>query len=241
MKKLKYYSFDWDDNLLEMPSLIYVIENGKEVGLSTSEFAKKRATEKIQYSDEPFREFRMKNDDKFMRDSIESLLSGKTRESWNDFVECINNGSIFSIITARGHSPEIMRETVKTMIRLEMGGINYNQVINSLIDFIKTSKDVIYKDLINYYIDDLCKFYPVSHPSINGDSGNCELAKTRCFDNFIDHIKNMINKLDYDMENIVIGFSDDDDKNVNLMKKHVESKYNNVKIYKTADKKVLVN
>ena len=40
---LKYYAFDWDDNLMFMTTKIIVMtENEEEVGLSTEEFAEHR-------------------------------------------------------------------------------------------------------------------------------------------------------------------------------------------------------
>jgi len=40
---LKYYAFDWDDNLMEMPTLIYLKdEDGDVIGMSTEDFAEYR-------------------------------------------------------------------------------------------------------------------------------------------------------------------------------------------------------
>jgi len=36
----KYYAFDWDDNIVHMPSkIILESESGQEVGMSTADFA----------------------------------------------------------------------------------------------------------------------------------------------------------------------------------------------------------
>ena len=40
---MKYYAFDWDDNLMFMPTKIYLKDkNGKSVGMSTEDFAEHR-------------------------------------------------------------------------------------------------------------------------------------------------------------------------------------------------------
>ena len=40
---MKYYAFDWDDNLMYMPTKIYLKDNkGKTVGMSTEDFAEYR-------------------------------------------------------------------------------------------------------------------------------------------------------------------------------------------------------
>ena len=48
---LKYYAFDWDDNIVHMPTKILVKdESGNEVGMSTDDFAEFRH----QIGKEPF-------------------------------------------------------------------------------------------------------------------------------------------------------------------------------------------
>ena len=48
---LKYYAFDWDDNILYMPTQIIVMnDEGKEIGMSTEDFADYRG----QIGKEPF-------------------------------------------------------------------------------------------------------------------------------------------------------------------------------------------
>ena len=40
---MKYYAFDWDDNLMYMPTEIYLKDDkGKSVGMSTEDFAEYR-------------------------------------------------------------------------------------------------------------------------------------------------------------------------------------------------------
>ena len=42
--QLLYYAFDWDDNILHMPTEIIVLDdNDKEVGMSTQDFAEYRS------------------------------------------------------------------------------------------------------------------------------------------------------------------------------------------------------
>ena len=40
---IEYYAFDWDDNIMIMPTQIILIDkNGEEVGMSTEDFAEHR-------------------------------------------------------------------------------------------------------------------------------------------------------------------------------------------------------
>ena len=52
--------------------------------------------------------------------------------SWNDFVECINGGSIFAIITARGHTPSVLKDAIYNMIVTNHNGIRSRELIETL-------------------------------------------------------------------------------------------------------------
>jgi hypothetical protein len=121
---MKYYAFDWDDNIMNMPTKI-ILKNkeGDEVGMSTEDFAHYRSMigkEDFQYEGETivgfgenaFRNFGVEGDRKFIIDSMTAPIG----PAWNDFVEAINNGSIFAIITARGHTPRVLRDACYNLI-----------------------------------------------------------------------------------------------------------------------------
>ena len=100
---LKYYAFDWDDNIVEMPTKIIVqTEGGKEIGMSTEDFADYRGkigSEPFEYEGEtivgyaenPYRNFTTTGDAQFIVDS----LMAKPGPSWEDFVEAINGRFYF--------------------------------------------------------------------------------------------------------------------------------------------------
>jgi hypothetical protein len=127
----KYYAFDWDDNIVTMPTKIILKDDeGREVGMSTEDFADYRTEigkEPFEYNghtivgfdDEPFRYFGVKGDKQFI---VDAMLA-KPGPAWPDFVEAINNGSIFSIVTARGHNPNVLKEGVYNYIVSNTNGI----------------------------------------------------------------------------------------------------------------------
>jgi len=78
-----------------------------------------------------FRNFRTDGDEQFKVD----VFKAKKGPVWNDFVEAINNGSIFSIITARGHSPQTLRDAVYNMIVMNFDGIDRKQLLKNLKKF----------------------------------------------------------------------------------------------------------
>lgn len=252
---MKYYAFDWDDNIVHMPTKIVLKnENGDEVGMSTDDFAEYRGKigkENFNYkgniivgfAEDPFRNFRERGDKDFLVDS----MSAKIGPAFDDFREAINNGSIFAIITARGHNPEILKKAVYNYIVNDFNGINKDLLLKNLRKYrsFTDENDIDDDELIKTYLS-LNKYHPVSFGD-EGSATNPEEAKVRAMDDFVNYIKEMsaiLHKKAYlknDVSNnfvpepVSIGFSDDDIKNVEKIKKHFEDKPNNiVKTYSTA-------
>jgi len=246
---LKYYAFDWDDNIVHMPTKIIVQDDsGNEIGMSTDDFAKYRhhigkenfdynGREIVGYSDNPFRNFREEGDRQFILDA----MMASEGPSWNDFVECINNGSIFSIITARGHNPNTLKEAVYNYIISNFNGINRNELIRNLIKYRKIAgvEEKNKLDLISYYLD-LCKFYPVTYGQ--GSAANPEELKVTALKDYIKYVRQVANYLKQKplFKNLVsnnfiptiIGFSDDDKGNLEKIKSHMGDE-ENLKMYLT--------
>lgn len=255
---IKYYAFDWDDNLMKMPTqIILMSEDGNEVGMSTEDFAEYRTEigntpfeyegeTIVGFGEDPFRYFRTAGDSKFMKDIENAPL---VRGPWSDFVEAINNGSVFSIITARGHHPNTLKKGVLKLILMGRGGLDKEKLVESLIKYreIMGLKPVTDENwLIRDYLD-RCKFYPVSYGE--GSATNPEEGKVRAMEEFINYVKRMsfrLQKKEYQFINDVsnnfvpkmpmVGFSDDDIRNVEVMKKHFEKKPDNIlRTYHTKD------
>jgi hypothetical protein len=246
---MKYYSFDWDDNIMIMPTkIILKDENDDEVGMSTEDFAEYRTEigkkpfeykgkNIVGFADEPFRFFGVKGDKQFIVDS----LTAKEGPAWSDFVEAINNGSIFSIITARGHTPEVIKEAVYNLIVSNKGGISSKELVKNLEKFrnLADQEDLSAREMIREYLD-MCRFYPVSYGE--GSATNPEEGKVKAMKDFIGYVREMsssIQKKAYLKNKIsnrflpTIGFSDDDIRNLEKMKKHFE-KEPMLKTYSTA-------
>ena len=252
---MKYYAFDWDDNIVHMPTKIMLkTENGDEVGMSTDDFAEYRSIigkEDFDYNgdtivgfgEDPFRNFRTAGDKDFLIDAMRAKLG----PAFDDFREAINNGSIFSIITARGHNPNTLKQAVYNYIIDGFNGIDKDQLVKNLKKYRSffDEKDMTDDELIKSYLN-LNKYHPVSFGD-DGGAANPEEAKVRAMEGFVSYIKRMANKLNkkafikndisnnFVPEQPSIGFSDDDIKNVEVMSKHFKDKPNNiVKTYSTA-------
>ena len=255
----KYYAFDWDDNLLFMPtSIILLSDKDDEVPMSTEDFAEHRqqigkepfnykGTAIVDFAPNPFRNFRSEGDKRFVLDS----MLAQPGPSWNDFVECINGGSIFAIITARGHNPKTLREAVYNLIMSNHLGINSKTLSRNLKRYRHLGGDVdvegkpistLTKNELNEYLN-LCRFEPVTFG--DGDAANPEEGKIKAMRNFISYCKEMaqeIGEKSFFKNDIVnneiepiIGFSDDDERNIEKMKVFLEKEYEKspVKTYLT--------
>lgn len=252
---MKYYAFDWDDNVVHMPTKIMLkTEDGDEIGMSTDDFAeyrhqigKKPFNYKgdviVGYTDEPFKNFQTPGDKNFLIDAMRAELG----PAFDDFREAINGGSIFSIITARGHKPNTLKQAVYNYIIDGFNGINKDELVKNLRKYrdISGEEDMTDDELIKTYLD-MNRFHPVSYNDPEG-AANPEEAKVRAMDKFVDYVRELsqeLNKrafLKKDVSNNfipakpTIGFSDDDIRNVEVMKKHFEDKPDNiVKTYSTA-------
>jgi hypothetical protein len=238
-----------------MPTKIIVKDSeGEEVGMSTDDFAEHRhqiGKEDFNYkgqtivgfAEDPFRNFRTAGDKDFIIDAMRA----KEGPAFEDFKEAINNGSIFSIITARGHNPNTLKQAVYNYIVNDFNGISKDELVKNLKKYrtFAGEDEMSDNELIKTYLA-LNKYHPVSFGDDKG-AQNPEEAKVRAMDEFVDYIKGMaaiLNKrafLKNDIGNKFvpkmpsIGFSDDDPKNIEVMKKHFNNKPDNiVKTYSTA-------
>ncbi len=246
---MKYYAFDWDDNLMYMPTQIYLLDDdGEEVGMGTEDFAEYRTEigkkpfdykgfTIANFAPEPFRDFKTNGDGKFLKDVMSAELAEDA--AWSDFVEAINSGSLFAIITARGHRPNTLKSGVLKLINSNRGGIDSDELYDSLVRMRKNAgeKPKDKETEIKKYLD-LCRFYPVSYGE--GSATNPEVAKISAMNKFITYVKAQAEKLNLRLsKNIengiankfvpIIGFSDDDPRNIEAMSKGVKG----VNIYST--------
>lgn len=241
---MKYYAFDWDDNLMFMPTKIYLLDdNDNTVGMSTEDFAEYRTEigkEPFKYEGhtivgfdkEPFRDFGVKGDNKFLIDAMKA----PTGPAWPDFVEAINNGSIFSIVTARGHTPSVLKEAVHKLINSNKHGLSKSTLVKNLKKYrdLADEEDLSDDELVSVYLD-MCRFHPVSFGA--GSATNPEQGKIDAMEEFIRYVKLMSHRLQKKafMKNKIsnyftpfIGFSDDDVRNVEKMKSHFSKKKDNI-------------
>lgn len=241
---VKYYAFDWDDNILYMSTVIHMERKEGDKwtleDVSTAKFAKVRSDiENWRYPDNDpekafsdFRDYGPNGPTIFLEDTKKSIEAGKFGPSWDDFIECLTSGALFAIITARGHDSETMQEAVAWIIDNVLTEEEVYSMYNNLIKFNylfgpnEVIEDRVIKGkpsenkLVKKYLDN-CDFIGISNPKRGGSVRDPEKAKETTLLEFHDKINRFASNRGF---KAVIGFSDDDVKNA----KHIEDLYTNL-------------
>ncbi len=242
-QELHYYAFDIDDNLFHMPTIVHLEKNiGEEwvpIDLSTSEFAKVRNDKNYRLLnnslDDAFCEFGDSGPRKelsFLEDMKLAIRQNLFGPSWEPFVKCLEDGSIFALITARGNSSNTYRKAVEYLIDNVLSEKSQYEMYNNCLkhsylfdnesDFDRIPNGKISQTpLIRKYLDS-CDFYGVSSPEFiskfgTGSASNPEKAKEIALSAFIEKCNRFGEKIN--AKSVSIGFSDDDQKNVDHVDK----------------------
>jgi hypothetical protein len=257
---MKYYAYDWDDNILNMPTVIHMkhLVDGEWVNedVSTSKYAKIRKSDKwMDYEDSyvEFRDYGPRGKNAFIEDCKIAIQNKNYGPVWNSFLKTLIKGSIFAIITARGHEPSTIKSVIKYIINNELTIEEKNEMISNLIAFqdLFTDNFNIISDIDpNYLIDsylDKCDFIGISSPSfekkhkISGGVSNPERLKIIALKEFTEKINKYGNQINGD---ISLGFSDDDIKTVNAVHKYfneLSTLYNiNFNVFDTSNPKNII-
>ena len=242
-KQLLYYAFDWDDNILSMPTVIHMdhLIDGDWVpeDVSTADFAKVRGDSEnwrvvngdpdLAFSE--FRDSGPRGDAAFLEDTKKAISAQRFSPAWEDFVECLVNGSLFAIITARGHEAPSMKKGVEWIIDNVLSEEQLYEMYNNLLKFAYLFRhnkeyDRILKGqpsthpLVQLYLEN-CEFVGVSAPSRGGSPSDPEQAKEDALLLFMDRVNKFAASVGYKAK---VGFSDDDLGNVS----HIENLADNL-------------
>ncbi len=237
--KKRAYSFDWDDNILMMPTRIHQDYNvnsndftdfGGEgnniwvpVSVSTEQFrsVRHKLGKEFRYPNDDilsaFKDFR--DYDAFIEDTKEALSYRRYGPSFKKFKEALISGSDFSIITARSNPPQAIKDGIKLIIK-NMGWLEEKEMEKNLNGL-----------TIDEYLN-LQDYHPVSSSEfaqkfgLDSVSTNPGEGKKIAFEDFVDRVveKESFYEDNDKFEGISIGFSDDDISNVEVVEKLIEEK-----------------
>jgi hypothetical protein len=276
-RDFKYYIFDWDDNILHMPTKIRLEHreddgSWKPVEVSTSTFAMIRAD--VEHYRAPadggwraaFRNFEDEpGKDRFMEDTIAALEKVEHGEkpgpSYNALKKTLREGRLFSIVTARGHSPATIEKAVRVFIRYALSEQDRQEMMSNLRGYRqwldKVEEFGSDAEELDYYLG-MCRYSAVTYDGFKERMANDpiykeklaaattaskpELAKEFAIRDFVEHIFHMLRRCGGLNRSVSIGFSDDDRGNVKSVSRYIKSelakRFDGIKfvVYDTSDR-----
>ena len=190
-RDFKYYIFDWDDNILHMPTKIkleHLEENGewRPVEVSTSTFALVRAdTDHYRPPSEggwaaAFANFEdpktpseaAEENNCFILDTLDALEKVEHGEkpgpSYNALKKTLREGRLFAIVTARGHSPKTIERAVRVFIKYALTEQEREEMMSNLrgyrqwIDGVGDDEFGTDAEELDYYLG-MCRYSAVTY------------------------------------------------------------------------------
>jgi len=233
---LSYSCYDWDDNILVMPTVIHVehLENGEWISkdISTAQFAEIR-NEIFKHADGEesswklknnsyrdtyceFRDYGPRGENAFIEDMMVAVKTNSFGPVWDKFLECLIEGHVFMIITARGHEPQTIRFAVNWIIFNCLNPKQKEEMEKNLREFNVLfgwdDKTWSFKDLINHYLD-MCDFVGIYSSYFSkkfgteGQSAKPEKYKSMAIRSFTEKVNDFGKQVN---RKVRVGFSDDD-------------------------------
>jgi hypothetical protein len=247
-RDLKYYIFDWDDNILHMPTHIHLERRNAQGeweprSVSTAVFSVIRTDrDSIRPPnndwEEAFRDFRdidVDNENVFLRDTrtaVDRVVRGGERAgpSFEKFRRTLVEGRLFAIVTARGHGPEVIRQAVEYFIDTVLGPEERETMLRNLRGYMacfapghEADTDA---EVLDYYLGHN-KYHGVMSPDFRammgqapGASPDTEAGKQFAIKDFVEHVIRIARASGLDRP-ISVGFSDDDEANVQAVEEFV--------------------
>lgn len=214
-----------------------------------------------------FRDIEIDDQNIFLRDTkiAVNMVVQENAEgapSFYRFKQALIEGRIFAIVTARGHSPAIIRQGVEYFIEKVLSKIEKQQMISNLRGYLKCYAPEEQKEtdeeVLDFYLSQN-KYHGIMSPDFTkimglqpGTSPNTETGKQFAIHDFIKHVIGIARLRELNKP-ISIGFSDDDVQNVEVVENYIRSKliteFPNIKfvVYYTDDpntidgRKVVIN
>ncbi len=251
-RDFKYYIFDWDDNILHMPTRIHLEkrmadDTWQPHSVSTAAFAVVR-NDPANYRapkgvwDNAFVEFQDaagESESRFLRDtrvSLEKVLKGETvpGPSFETLRETLREGRLFAIVTARGHESESLKKAVRLFIDLVLTASEREEMAANLRGyracFDGLSSFGTDEEELAYYLS-LNRYHAVTSPGFRrwmaretGRHSSAENAKQFAIRDFVEHVVKIVSRAGTDSlrRPISVGFSDDDLGNVAAIERYIQ-------------------
>lgn len=186
LRDFKFYIFDWDDNILHMPTRVYLeklMPDGewKSVAIPTSTFALIRTdTKNYRFPSQggaaaAYRDFTDSTPEveksAFIHDTkvaLQRVLQGeKPGPSFETLRNTLREGRLFAVVTARGHAPATIREALKIFIETILTKEEKEEMMQNLRGYRwwldKMTKFGSDEEELDYYLT-MCRYHAVTNP-----------------------------------------------------------------------------
>jgi hypothetical protein len=247
-RAFKYYIFDWDNNILHMPTHIHLEHRTPDgrwepLAVSTSFYSVVRNDRDNYRPPEgdwelafrEFRDFAQEPESKFLIDTKAALapvIAGEKEggPSFRQFRHALVEGRLFAIVTARGHRSATIRAGVRYFIDHVLTEDEHREILRNLRGYRAVFEpDEGYltdNEVIEKYLD-LNRYHAVTSPEFRAFMGSNapgvdiqEEAKQFAIKDFLGHVIRIVRRSGADKP-ISVGFSDDDPRNVRAVEEYI--------------------
>jgi len=223
---LRAYSFDWDDNIITMPTTIKMLKKTdvgwEKINVSTSEFSIFRDEENYKLDDGAFDNFI--NEESFLTDLQQALSNNSFAPSFEKFKEALIYASPISIITARGHTPETLKKGVELIISNTFNEEELSKMIDNIQQIFTELEGKEPEIILKTYLDSQ-DYHPITSEIFtkkfdleSGSPLDPEESKKIALRDYVSKIVAKTSEMVNTQYNkLSVGFSDDDLGNINVI------------------------
>ncbi len=249
----KYYIFDWDDNILHMPTRIHLEKkqpdgSWRPHAVSTSVFSVIRndtahyrppqGNWELAFAE--FQDARDPRENRFLKDTeqaIRRVMDGQEPPgpSFATFRHTLVEGRLFAIVTARGHASETLRRGVQCFIDIVLSPAERQEMLANLRGYRAIFDHVARfggdQEEIDRYLS-LNRYHAVTSPDFNShllqaqsEPVSSEVRKQVAIRDFLEHIVHVLQRTPEGTKwnPISVGFSDDDPANVTAVENYIRA------------------
>lgn len=225
------YSFDWDDNILYMPTKIKMEKKDglkwNPINVSTEEFAELRNDPDYRLTDHAFMDFA--DPQTFISDVKKAIEEEKFAPSFEKLKESLINANPFSIITARGTPSHAIKEGVRILIGTTFTTEEVNLMVENIEKSYPSTIDASLEEKIDFYLSENDYSGVTSDEfkekfGLDTDADRPEEGKKIALRDYVKRVVDSVEKLtsgEYDR--LTIGFSDDDRRNIDTVMEFIRN------------------
>ena len=223
---IRAYSFDWDDNIINMSTIIKMLKSvddgWEKVDVTTADFASLRNNKDYKLDVGAFDNF--VDDEAFLIDLENALKNNSFAPSFDKFKEALIYANPISIITARGHKPETLRRGMDLVISHTFNEEELANMIDNIQQNIPELDGQNPDITLKTYLDSH-DYHPVTSDSFVEEFGLGDGSATNPEENKKIALRDYVTKIVIKTKEMLgtrynklsVGFSDDDLGNINAM------------------------